>query len=93
MTVLLSASRLMYRSPIGRSGRPWRRTKLSALRDYAAAKFWQKHPCECDRGDRGDHETRGFACEWHDGDMNRDKRIAIVNRYARLLLRAEKRRA
>lgn len=89
MTVLLRAERTMYRSPIGRPGRPWRRTKLAALRDYAAAKFWQEHPCTCDPGDPG--ETRGTACERHDGDARRDKRIAIVNRYARLLLRAERR--
>ena len=80
---IITARRAVYRSAIGRAGRPWRFTKIAALRDYAAAKFWERHPCECDRGD---NVTPPDTCEWH-RDAGREWRIAVIRRYARLLAR------
>ena len=80
---LITRERAVYRSSIGRTGRPWRFTRLAALRDYASAKFWESHPCECDRGD---HITPPDVCGWH-RDKGREYRIAVIGRYARLLAR------
>lgn len=82
---VLAIERVVYRSSIGRSSRPFRFTRAAAFGDYAAAKFWEAHPCDCD----DPHPASGYpgsTCAWHT-DAGRQHVAMVVRRYARLLMR------
>jgi hypothetical protein len=62
-----------------RDGLPWRRTRFAAFRDFAAAAFRSRYPCECE-------PDVGYSCGCDDPGVYVRRRFAI-NRYAAMLTR------